>query len=98
SDAADEVLCSETLCNSLESINCIGVKQYTIAFDAILDQLFAGITLPLDDKTRNNRDIAAKIEKANHIVRDCVKRNGAREELHKCLVTYIIEHLTDSHS
>ncbi|MBD5530800.1 MAG: hypothetical protein HDQ98_01175 [Lachnospiraceae bacterium] len=97
SDAAD-VLCSEILFDMLDAIKCIGAKQYTIAFDTILEQLFAGIALPLDDNMRNNKDIAAKIEKANHIVRDCVKLNGAMEELHKCLVTYIIEHLTDSHS
>ncbi|MDE6421776.1 MAG: hypothetical protein K2K87_14825 [Lachnospiraceae bacterium] len=38
SDAADEVLCSETLFNMLDAINCIGVKQYTIALYASLDK------------------------------------------------------------
>ena len=95
SDAVDKVLCSEKLFDMLNALKCSGVKQYTKAFDTILEHLFIVITLPLNDEMLNNKGIAAKIEKADHIVRDCEKLDGAKEELHKCLVNCIIEHFAE---
>lgn len=95
SDAADEVLCSEKLFDMLNALQCIGAQQYAKAFDTILKQQFIGITLPLNDEMLDNKDVAAKVEKANEIVWECEKRDKAIEELHKCLVTCIIDHIVD---
>ena len=92
SDAADEVLFDDELLEMLDALQCIGATQYTHIFRYIMDHLFSGISLPLTDETHNDKDLLQRINEANQLVWDSEK-SGSAEELHKCLVEYIIHNL-----
>lgn len=93
SDGADEVLLDERLFEMLDALQSIGATQYTRAFISVIDRTFRGIPLPLNDEMTKDKDILKRMDEANQIVWDFEKQHGSAEELHKCLVTYIIEYL-----
>ncbi len=92
-DGADQVLCDEHLFEMLDALQAIGATQYGQAFASIVSRLFQGVPLPLDDDMMDHREIMYKLDKADTLVWEIEKKNGALKEFHKCLVTYIIEHL-----
>ena len=92
SDAADEVLFNDKLPEMLDALQCIGATQYTHIFCYIMDHLFSDISLPLTDEARDDKDLLRRINEANKVVWNSEK-SGSAEELHKCLVDYIIHNL-----
>ena len=94
-DAADEVLFDDKMPEMLDALQCIGAAKYTHIFRYITDNLFSGISLPLKDEADNDKDLLRKIHEANKLVWDSEKKNGSAEELHKCLVEYIIHNFLE---
>ena len=94
-EAADEVLLDDKVLEMLDALHCIGATQYTNTFHYILDHLFSEIMLPLTDEAENDKDLLRRVNEANRIVWDPEKENDSAEELHKCLVEYIINNLLE---
>lgn len=92
SDGADEVLYNERLLEMLGALQHIGAMHYLNAFTSIVNHVFDGITLPLNDEIQEDKDIQKRLAEANRIVWDSEKNNKSAEEFHKCIVAYITEH------
>ena len=94
SDAADEVLFDDKVLEMLDALKCIGATQYTHVFSYIAEHILSDILLPLTDEAENDKDLLQRMNAANQVVWDSEK-NGSAEELHKCLVKYIIKNLLE---
>lgn len=92
-EAPDAVLYSEHYCGMLEAISRIGAKKYCDIFKRVSDTLLEGVSLPITDEAETD-DILKAVSKANKMVLDCEKRDNPADELHKCLVNYILKELT----
>ncbi len=92
-EAPDTVLYSEHYSQMLEAISKIGAKKYRDVFKKVSDTLFEGVSLPITDESETD-DILKSVSKANKMVLDCEKRDNPMDELHKCLVNYILDKLT----
>lgn len=92
-EAPDAVLYSEHYSQMLEAIFRIGAKKYCDVFKKVSDTLFEGVSLPITDESETD-DILKSVSKANKMVLDCEKKDNPMDELHKCLVNYILDKLT----
>ena len=77
----------------LDALHSIGATKYLSVFSSVIEQTFSGISLPLTDNGQEDKDIQKRLVEANRIVWDSEKTNRSAEELHKCIVAYITEHL-----
>lgn len=91
-EAPDAVLYSEHYAQMLEAISRIGAKKYCDVFKKVSDTLFEGVSLPITDEAETD-DIIKAASKANKMVLDCEKRDNPMDELHKCIVNYILDKL-----
>lgn len=91
-EAPDAILYSEHYAQMLEAISRIGAKKYCDVFKKVSDTLFEGVSLPITDEAETD-DIIKAASKANKMVLDCEKRDNPMDELHKCIVNYILDKL-----
>lgn len=91
-DAADAVLYSEHYWQMLEAISRIGAKKYCDIFKKVSDTLLKGVSLPITDESETD-DILKAVSKAYKMVTDYEKRDNPMDELHKCLVDFILKEL-----
>lgn len=92
-EAPDAMLYSEHYSQMLEAVSRIGAKKYCDVFKKVSDTLLNGISLPITDETETD-DILKAVSEANKMVLDCEKHDNPMDELHKCLVNYVLDKIT----